>query len=83
MMAEHTKGRLSQCGIALRDEQGRLLGGISGCQIPNVGRANARRLVACWNALEGISTEALEQGMLEDLIADVRKILDRDSPVAP
>lgn len=27
-----------------------------------VRRANARRLVACWNACEGISTETLENG---------------------
>ena len=33
---------------------------------PGVARANARRLVACWNACEGISTDALERlGTLE------------------
>jgi hypothetical protein len=28
---------------------------------PSEARANARRLVACWNACEGISTDAVEQ----------------------
>lgn len=31
--------------------------------------ANARRIVACWNACEGISTEALELGAIQDRIA--------------
>lgn len=30
---------------------------------------NARRLAACWNACEGISTEALELGAIQDRIA--------------
>lgn len=30
---------------------------------------NARRLVACWNACDGISTEALEIGAIQDRIA--------------
>ncbi len=30
--------------------------------------ANLRRLVACWNACEGISTEAIERGTLMDSI---------------
>ena len=44
--------------------------------IANVGRAadgdfseaNARRLVACWNACEGISTEQIEHGLHVELI---------------
>ena len=30
--------------------------------------ANARRLAACWNACEGLSTEALEAGMVKELL---------------
>lgn len=37
-----------------------------------VRKANARRLVACWNDCQGISTEALEGGV----IADLRATLD-------
>lgn len=34
--------------------------------------ANARRLVACWNACDGISTEELEAGLIAGLISIVR-----------
>jgi hypothetical protein len=38
--------------------------------------ANARRLVACWNACEGIDTEALE-GMRLDAFPDVLAALEQ------
>jgi hypothetical protein len=34
---------------------------------------NARRLVACWNACEGITTEQLEAGALAELIEAAKK----------
>lgn len=75
MNARHTQGRLRAeldtypvmiCGESetwplvdeLGNEEGR-----AGVFVANTGdnKANARRLVACWNACEGISTETLEQ----------------------
>lgn len=39
--------------------------------------ANARRLVACWNALDGISTEALEQSKpMAQLVIDHAMLID-------
>jgi hypothetical protein len=35
--------------------------------------ANARRLVACWNACQSIPTEALEAGVVGELVEAVRK----------
>lgn len=37
-----------------------------------VNEANARRIVACVNACAGLSTEALEAGMLGNLISHTR-----------
>jgi hypothetical protein len=35
--------------------------------------ANARRLVACWNACQSIPTDALEAGVVGELVEAVRK----------
>lgn len=35
--------------------------------------ANARRIVACVNACEGLSTEALEQGVVGELLAALKE----------
>ena len=43
---------------------------------PASDEANARRIVACLNALEGIPTEALETGITKELI-DSYKTLER------
>jgi hypothetical protein len=78
-MSEHTKGRIriiepagaNPCWLATVDEQDD--GGDLICCAPDgevsIDRwpANARRLVAAWNACEGISTEAIEAtGLLHD-----------------
>jgi hypothetical protein len=70
MIAQHTPGR------ALLDEDEPIVRGEDGERIANcyrwfdgdpaktpeeTGMANARRLVACWNACEGISTYELER----------------------
>ncbi len=39
-------------------------------------KANARRIVAAVNACEGISTEALEDGVVADLLAACKAVLD-------
>lgn len=64
---DHTQGKLA----ANRDWIGREVGGI----VAIIGgfdgvtnEANARRLVACWNALEGVPTEWLENYVSKDVI---------------
>ncbi len=37
-------------------------------------KANARRIVACVNALEGIPTEALEAGAIKEVVEAVRMV---------
>lgn len=74
-MSEHTKGLLALfrngqsvgsadgtgvCEVWPRDENG----------FPDSeGKANARRIVACWNLLDGYSTEELEGVTLADFVA--------------
>lgn len=41
-----------------------------------IAEANARRLAAAWNACEGISTEALERGVVKELIELCQRIAD-------
>lgn len=65
MSAGHTKGKLSLFMLygdhEIRDQGGRLIAVSTTPQY-----RNARRLVACWNACEGIETYALEL-MTDDL----------------
>jgi len=71
MNSEHTKGRLRQGGkgrdLLMESDKGTVAGVIremgeyvEGTIGYGESRANARRLVACWNTCEGISTEDLE-----------------------
>jgi hypothetical protein len=48
---------------------------VSLCGITAEQRANARRIVAAVNACEGIPTEALELGIVADLLAALEAIL--------
>ena len=67
-MSEHTKGRLvieKSSMFQANDESGKIVA--SGIE----SKANARRLVACWNACERISTEALEDGC-EPMLANAK-----------
>ncbi|GLS13636.1 hypothetical protein [Hydrogenophaga electricum] len=64
-MAEHTMGRIARFTVyalpELRDQQGQTVAVVgSGGAID---WANARRLEACWNACDGISTENLENNL--------------------
>ena len=43
-------------------------------------RENARRLVACWNACDGISTEALEAGALLAVLPRAEHSVDEHGP---
>lgn len=42
----------------------------------NAATANARRVAACWNALAGIPTEAVERGAVAELVAAARAVVD-------
>ena len=59
--AKHTPGRLSREGMDVRDEYGHPFADVwMDLTAGERGIANARRLVACWNACDGIATEVLE-----------------------
>lgn len=74
MSAQHTPGRLVEDTRGpradIRSESGRIVAVTYGLGFPKTAeglekrtqedRANRRRLVACWNACDGLSTEALE-----------------------
>ncbi len=84
-MAEHTKGRLkvaescSACFLDTEDTEasnGLRIADVQGDDLisPAEARANARRLAACWNLLEGFSTEAIEDRLAAK--GDVRVLID-------
>ncbi len=82
-MTEHTGGRLHVRGekrtIEIISE-----GPLPYVRIAHIGsnspgdQANARRLVAAWNACEGLTTEDLESGRWQMTLMDID-----DSPVGP
>ncbi len=62
-MSAHTPGRLKVRGgfsIYADDGKTHVADTCLTNSVPDNDEANARRLVACWNACEGLSTEALE-----------------------
>jgi len=68
-MSEHTKGRLvieKSSMFQANDESGKIVA--SGIE----SKANARRLVACWNAFEAseLSTTQIEDGAFDKMHAD-------------
>lgn len=62
MSAQHTQGRISVKGTRLYADDYPGIDCIATMQVSNqpMWEQDARRLAACWNACEGISTEALE-----------------------
>ncbi len=88
-MPEHTKGKLTYdegartiwCGeFTIADVLDTLEGLEGDCPAAD---ANMRRLVAAWNAVEGISTEALEQGIIASMVkaCNVHPLI-KESPIA-
>lgn len=63
---QHTQGRLTFEEQFLPEDNGVsngvfiLQNGVPICNLFNDSKETARRLVACWNACEGISTEEIE-----------------------
>ncbi len=82
-MEKHTEGKL----------QVEIVGDTGGenpvhvCEIGNdhvrvgeyITEANARRLVACWNACEGLDTETLESGRVTMVDATDNYVAERDA----
>lgn len=74
MSAKHTQGRLVvRGGFSIYADEGKtpVADTCLTASVPDNDEANARRLVACWNACEGLHTESLERGApLADQIVD-------------
>ncbi|MFH1572554.1 MAG: hypothetical protein ABIG68_01145 [Acidobacteriota bacterium] len=73
--AQHTPGLLRSDGDNLVAADGYPLTGVTGSGATALRQrcvANARRAVACWNACQGIPTEALEAGAIGKLVYAAR-----------
>ena len=75
MSDKHTQGRLAtsestehwgRTNAHINDADGNMLGSIW-CGTTEQNKANARRLVACWNACEGLPTAWIEGGAADIL----------------
>ena len=78
MSAQHTQGRLHVAGqdkVQIRSDRHQVAKAWSFAG--KTGQENARRLVACWNACAGLSTEALEGG------PSMAEVLQREQDHAP
>lgn len=74
----HTKGKLTTQGVHIFDEDNRqvctVIGDFSDYE---KSKNTSRRLVACWNACDGIDTTSLEgKGCLAHLINDISQQVD-------
>ncbi len=77
--AQHTPGPWSRNGNRIHGESGSLVATIAYFREASIEIGNARRIVACVNACEGISTEALEAGVVKELreaLEGIEKFLD-------
>ena len=85
---QHTPGPWRACDTIIFNPKGSLMKDKTdhiGGQIANVGglgvandtelKANVRRIVAAINACEGISTEALEQGVVAELLEALQQVV--------
>lgn len=63
-MTEHTKGKLQFAPGADSPEFNIFTNGPHHCTAVAFGAGDARRLVACWNACEGLETADLERNLL-------------------
>ena len=67
------------CAIQMVDEDGMgwAFAYVHGLPIEGThGSIDARRIVACWNACENIPTEALEAGVVAELVGALRQIAE-------
>lgn len=85
MSAQHTQGRISVKGTRLYADDYPGIDCIATMQVSNqpMWEQDARRLAACWNACEDISTEALEDDAPRKLREDRDELLtQRDELLA-
>lgn len=69
MSEKHTQGRLVvRGGFSIYADEGKtpVADTCLTASVPDNDEANARRLVACWNACQGVPTEVLEGGLVAD-----------------
>jgi hypothetical protein len=84
-MSEHTDGKLfvkhdeSPGVVTIRDKEDWWIADVI-IHNPEISNANARRLVAAWNAVDGIPTEDLERKVVVGFMADLKR--QRDEAVA-
>lgn len=98
MGERETKGKLTAGldlpGVANNDPDPRLIWAdsrlVADCRWPWVSEdhaaADARRLAACWNALAGVSTEAIEAGAvgrLVEALAAITAAVEMDCEIFP
>ncbi len=81
-MDEHTEGRLKYWSCESTGGCPQILALDDGERVAHVSlrrecEADARRLVACWNACEGISTEALEAGVVGNLCSELSALAEQ------
>lgn len=84
-MSEHTKGRLNVDGALLRAENNNVV--VNASSRPRLWEGDLRRLAACWNAFEFLSTEQIEATTasrdheLNAARALLREVLDQHAAV--
>jgi hypothetical protein len=79
-MSQHTQGKLKQrtgypMDIVGPDEQYAFARAYRGTTLDNA-EANARRLVVCWNACEGLPTDILEDDSIMKIVSRIRRERD-------
>lgn len=76
MSAAHSPGRLTAftqyAEPELRDQVGNLI-----AVVHRYSEGNARRIAACWNACDGVATEALERAPIDGVLRET--VMQRDS----
>lgn len=81
-MSKHTPGLLTiqpyVDAIDLLAEDGSEVATIADRPLDALGMPpdNAKRLAACWNACDGLLTESLERGVVQDLLAALKRAVE-------
>lgn len=78
----HTEGKLTARGDEVCDSSGNALWDYHG-KSQEENEANARRLVACWNAFEGVPTEAIEKSASTGPVTVIEGFLQQDPSTIP
>ena len=76
---KHTSGRLEASGRNMFSPSASEFVATAAAEPFDQGEVDARRLAACWNACEGISTEGLETGGMILVLEVIAKMSRRDN----